>query len=586
MTFDDAAGGGNDGTDIVVGTYYKLGSEIFLVTNVDTGTNTMTVERNVQTVPCRPSVAQTFGDNVAGFRPVVFSATNNPNTDGEDYQIDSNRLKTGTAYLAGALGDMLEDVNRDEVDLADCTTVLATVNAEPGGDMLEVAQQADQAHAASQGAADADAVKATGTVIHLDGDGSDTTDGVAMSAVPAGGGGLADGLADGDFIKFDVDADQYAMITDASAADDLTVIRGGAAGVGHPFPTCKGAMTAAALPKDSDLKKVGGSLMAGRFANKPSVDISGASSGTKFFASPWGAGGNVTDFCYAASKRETTIATGAAAMTGSAQNSLVVTSIDKLGVVVGDYVQVTLAGTADPTVSREYMLVTKITASTQTLEVIRAVAPNCLPQRTKAGGSAAAAVAVAPWQAGAVVTLVTPVYNTVQLVDSVTKSADSSGARDSGSCAMDTVTMANANAAALADFELATINDNAHFLPAETTVAYDGRTLGTQFDFTVGGLSKLGSEYMLVTNDAKTDDASGTLTVVRGVNPPCLTSVVSAHVDDTKIYAIGSPGCHVFSDLRSTQLDGALALGATTLTVTANAGMSPGAYLFVRIDAS
>merc|ERR1719478_727635 len=490
MTFDDAAGGGNDGTDIVVGTYYKLGSEIFLVTNVDTGTNTMTVERNVQTVPCRPSVAQTFGDNVAGFRPVVFSATNNPNTDGEDYQIDSNRLKTGTAYLAGALGDMLEDVNRDEVDLADCTTVLATVNAEPGGDMLEVAQQPDQAHAASQGAADADAVKATGTVIHLDGDGSDTTDGVAMSAVPAGGGGLADGLADGDFIKFDVDADQYAMITDASAADDLTVIRGGAAGVGHPFPTCKGAMTAAALPKDSDLKKVGGSLMTGRFANKPSVDISGASSGTKFFASPWGAGGNVTDFCYAASSRSTTIPTDTTTMTAT-QTSLVVASLDSLGVVVGDYVQVTdAADTITPGVvtpgEGEYMLVTAIAPTTSTLTVIRTVAPNCLPLYSVTGGTHAA---------GAVVTLVTPVYDTVQLVDSVTKSADSSGARDSGHCAMDPVTMAGGDANALADFELATINDNAHFLPAENTVAYDGRTLGTQFDFTVGGLIKIGSMY-------------------------------------------------------------------------------------------
>merc|ERR1719352_484727 len=102
------------GTAFTVGTYYKLGSEIILVTKVNTGTNTMTVERNVQTIPCRPSVAQTFGDNLGGFRPVVFSATNNPNTDGEDYQIDSNRLKAGTAYMAGALGDMLEDVSRDD----------------------------------------------------------------------------------------------------------------------------------------------------------------------------------------------------------------------------------------------------------------------------------------------------------------------------------------------------------------------------------------------------------------------------------------------------------------------------------------
>merc|ERR1719163_949289 len=110
------------GTAFTAGTYYKLGSEIFLVTAVNTGTNTMTVERNVQTIPCRPSVAQTFGDDLGGFRPVVFSATNNPNTDGEDYQIDSNRLKAGTAYMAGALGDMLEDVSRVTNDAANPAT--------------------------------------------------------------------------------------------------------------------------------------------------------------------------------------------------------------------------------------------------------------------------------------------------------------------------------------------------------------------------------------------------------------------------------------------------------------------------------
>ena len=61
------------------------------------------------------AAALTAGDAVKkvtgweGAQP--YGTTSNPNQ-GENYQVDAAALKAGTAYLAGALGDMLEDVNR------------------------------------------------------------------------------------------------------------------------------------------------------------------------------------------------------------------------------------------------------------------------------------------------------------------------------------------------------------------------------------------------------------------------------------------------------------------------------------------
>merc|ERR1719352_1744976 len=48
----------------------------------------------------------------------------------------------------------------------------------------------------------------------------------------------------------------------------------------------------------------------------PIVDILGAADGTTFFASPWGKGGNVTDFCYKAGSRTTTVATATGTANG------------------------------------------------------------------------------------------------------------------------------------------------------------------------------------------------------------------------------------------------------------------------------
>merc|ERR1719352_1959169 len=291
------------GTAFTVGTYYKLGSEIILVTKVNTGTNTMTVERNVQTIPCRPSVAQTFGDNLGGFRPVVFSATNNPNTDGEDYQIDSNRLKAGTAYMAGALGDMLEDVSRVTNDAAAPATDVHAAGSPPGA-------------------------------------GGDTN------------------------------------------SNPLAGLLGGGA--------------------------------------------------TSYFASPWGKGGNVTDFCYAAGSRSTTVKTKPGTATTGTSDTMQVNSLDALGAVVGDYIQVTAAGTTVTPGVGEYMKVTAIAAGTSTLTVIRNVAPNCLGYFNENGVLAAA---------NSVVTLLQPVFDTVQLVDSVTKQATQAAGADgnpvsSGECAV------------------------------------------------------------------------------------------------------------------------------------------------------
>jgi len=40
------------------------------------------------------------------------TAAGEEDTFGQDYQIDASRVAKGSVYLVGALGDMLEDVNR------------------------------------------------------------------------------------------------------------------------------------------------------------------------------------------------------------------------------------------------------------------------------------------------------------------------------------------------------------------------------------------------------------------------------------------------------------------------------------------
>merc|ERR1719409_857202 len=87
------------------------------------------------------------------------------------------------------------------------------------------------------------------------------------------------------------------------------------------------------------------------------------------------------------------------------------------------------------------MKVTAIAAGTSTLTVIRNVAPNCLGYFNENGVAAAA---------NSIVTLLQPVFDTVQLVDSVTKQATQAAGADgnpvsSGSCAMVSLKVAEAN---------------------------------------------------------------------------------------------------------------------------------------------
>ena len=60
------------------------------------------------------------------------------------------------------------------------------------------------------------------------------------------------------------------------------------------------------------------------YNSNPTVNIEGAPGPSKFFASPWGAGGNVTEFCYetrtGTAAKTTTIATAIAAARVLAEN--------------------------------------------------------------------------------------------------------------------------------------------------------------------------------------------------------------------------------------------------------------------------
>merc|ERR1719409_76495 len=247
----------------------------------------------------------------------------------------------------------------------------------------------------------------------------------------------------------------------------------------------------------------------------PIVDILGAADGTTFFASPWGKGGNVTDFCYKAGSRTTTVATATGTANGCdaggggtagqcTSGSVVVASLDDLGVVVGDYVQV------GPSAANivEYMKVTGIVPSTKTLTVIRNVAPNCLGYPAQKGTD---------WAIGATVTLLHPIYDTVQLVDSVTKF------RAEQECYSDDATTAvlhdNANMGSAASVDTATAANRG----VSNTLVLKGDAGNTGADLVarglqVGGYVKVNNkEYMLVTG---VNAAAHTITVTRYQMPP------------------------------------------------------------------
>merc|ERR1719478_805057 len=436
------------------GKYYQFGPEIMLVKEVNT--NNLVVERNVQTIPCRPSTAKAFPAGTVGQREVLFTQTNSPNTDGEDYQIDSNRLKAGTAYMAGALGDMLEDVSRVTNDAAAPATDVHAAGSPPGA-------------------------------------GGDTN------------------------------------------SNPLAGLLGGGA--------------------------------------------------TSYFASPWGKGGNVTDFCYAAGSRSTTVKTDPGTTNTGTSDTMQVNSLDALGAVVGDYIQVTAAGTTVTPGVGEYMKVTAIAAGTSTLTVIRNVAPNCLGYFNENGVAAAA---------NSIVTLLQPVFDTVQLVDSVTKQATQAAGADgnpvsSGECAV-------------VGLKVAETNDGGGFVQTDNILTFDAGVgaangVGT---IAVGDTIEVGGEYMLVTGKtigaaggnppAPATQTTGTLTVVRDVAPPCLgIGTVASHNNNVDIKKVVTGGCYAMpaatntaSDPGSTDLKSALAPGVTLVHLDDAAAVQVGGYLFAN----
>merc|ERR1719478_969772 len=433
------------------GKYYQFGPEIMLVKEVNT--NNLVVERNVQTIPCRPSTAKAFPAGTVGQREVLFTQTNYATSNGEDLQIDSNLLKAGTAYMAGALGDMLEDVSR-------------------------------------------------------------------------------------------VTNDAAAPATDVHAAGSPTA--------------------------DTNSNPLAGLLGGGA---------------TSYFASPWGKGGNVTDFCYAAGSRSTTVTTDPGTANTGTSDTMVVASLDALGAVVGDYIQVTAAGTAVTPGVGEYMKVTAIAAGTSTLTVIRNVAPNCLGYFNENGVAAAA---------NSIVTLLQPVFDTVQLVDSVTKQATQAAGADgnpvsSGECAV-------------VGLKVAETNDGGGFVQTDNILTFDAGVgaangVGT---IAVGDTIEVGGEYMLVTGKtigaaggnppAPATQTTGTLTVVRDVAPPCLgIGTVASHNNNVDIKKVVTGGCYAMpaatntaSDPGSTDLKSDLATGVTLVHLDDAAAVQVGGYLFAN----
>merc|ERR1719478_1934744 len=432
------------------GKYYQFGPEIMLVKEVNT--NNLVVERNVQTIPCRPSTAKAFATGAAGFREVLFTQTNYATSDGEDLQIDSNLLKAGTAYLAGALGDMLEDVSRVTNDAAAPATDVHAAGSPPGA-------------------------------------GGDTN------------------------------------------SNPLAGLLGGGA--------------------------------------------------TSYFASPWGKGGNVTDFCYAAGSRSTTVKTDPGTATTGTSDTMQVNSLDALGAVVGDYIQVTAAGTTVTPGVGEYMKVTAIAAGTSTLTVIRNVAPNCLGYFNENGVLAAA---------DSVVTLLQPVFDTVQLVDSVTKQATQAAGADgnpvsSGECAV-------------VGLKVAETNDGGGFVQTDNILTFDAGVgaangVGT---IAVGDTIEVGGEYMLVTGKTigaaggggVTTQTTGTLTVVRDVAPPCVgIGAVASHNDNVDIKKVVTGGCYAMPGTVGTTLNNGGTTVSTTaksFIATANTNMQVGGYLFIDAE--
>merc|ERR1719163_583861 len=559
-----------------IGSYYKLGAEIFLVKGIDYVNNKLTVERGVS-VPCRSSTATTHLDDANGFRPVIM-----PNV-------------VKNCKDAGVIA---------QVPLKNAA-----------GTAMTVAAKASQ---------DAGAMPVAGDTVLMVGTTNAGTFDAATNVILGTGavGSSANGVVPGDFIRVAIAGKnfEYMLVTAVDeAADKLTVTRevypfGKASTVCAP-----GTITDSAFADGGDVGKAIFKLVynhgelkphgvaaasqstdgedyqidSGRLKASSKVYVAGAlgdmledvnradtaanpspvvgkdgGKGTTFFASPWGQGGNVTEFCYAAGGRSTTVTTD------GGSGTLVVASLDDLGVVVGDYIQVTAAGTVVTPGAGEYMKVTAITESTKTLTVIRNVAPNCL------GLTNYNPVTASP---GAKVTLMKPDYDVVQLVDSVTKQAAQAGGADgstrsSGSCGVVSPMM-------IAHTTTATVSG------AATTFQVDD-VAATGYGLTVGSYLKAetSNNYFLVTGMAKVTGTANTfdVTAVRQAYPPCVGAETAANtVVDKDLFLVATGGCYAMSAAADTTLNNggtAVSTTATSFIATANTGMQVGGYLFIDAE--
>merc|ERR1711966_651312 len=202
------------------------------------------------------------------------------------------------------------------------------------------------------------------------------------------------------------------------------------------------------------------------------------------------------------------------------------------------------------------------------------VAPNCLPQVKAAGTN---------WDVTATrhIFLMKPVYDTVQLVDSVTKSAEQTAGtvvtgqgtrRSLSSCV---------TSSAVAAYKVGDIVGNQAV--DEIAIEYDGGTDGTN-SLAAGDLVfNTDGEYMLLIGVPTIAAASGTINVVRNVKPPCVTATYDTPDDNDVLYKVAPSGCYLMpaATLLELKTGNDLASGATALTVAAITDMTVGGYLFI-----
>jgi hypothetical protein len=439
---DAAAGGADLGADIADGDatdvvleaalpglaandYIKIGTEYMKVTNVDKnddGTETDLVVTRAQNPPCLTSAAAaghtdaTAANDVTLVQaPVVTNIGTTTGPYGFDYQIDSGRLHPGTSYVVGALGDMLEDVSRFAPlnDLQQCYYRVADGKTAVTMTLHGAGNTNSDLHLTNKMLVDNYVGQArVGDLLYLE----TAAEYMLVTAIDT---------------RYETDGNGVMSGNDVDKEVEFTVLRGV---VPPNSPDCV-LPSVPKIPTDEDdgRKKV---WVLPRNIDVD-MDILGDAGSTTRFADPWGAGSNVTEFCYTVNpQRKTTLSTALTAFTATdsqtatavlAETSVVVSSLSELGVRVGDFIRVgsktaTSAATGDGVIGGvgalnggnsygEFMLVQKINYATSTLTVIRAATPPC----HRASGMG--------WdhETGSEVFLVTPDYSTVNMADAIAK---------------------------------------------------------------------------------------------------------------------------------------------------------------------